>query len=215
MADQAPSVAASPPAPDATAEARQKCLALSAAARERALKEDFKGATALYRQAYETFPSADVLFMLAASEQKAGFAVDALAHFRAYLSDTDATAERRTLTRTTFIPKAFGETGHIALDTTPLAPVYIDGKLLDAAYWTPRVGPDTRTESQKDEGGDGPNVLMVDVAPGAHEVTAVSKARKMRWHASVTLKAGETAHPSFDVSDFTPASGAAVEPVKR
>jgi tetratricopeptide (TPR) repeat protein len=138
-------------------------------------KGEFEDARKLYEKAFENTPTTLLLFNLGLAELSAGHGheLDALRHFRQYVSASDAEAPKSAVIKSDLLPRAYRATAHIALEQAPAgASVVLDGAATTAVDGT------------------------LDAMPGTHDVVATTAAGK--WNAHVTAAAGERVVAHFE-----------------
>jgi hypothetical protein len=133
------------PAVAAPNEARE----LVARATQAFLHRDYEEARQALQRAYALEPEPATLAKLAMAELQTDHPVDAVQHFREYLTHTDEPAETLAAVRTKYLPRAEAKTARVEVHAPEHADVLIDG--------TPE--------------GRGPMASII-VADGEHEVTA-------------------------------------------
>jgi hypothetical protein len=90
-------------------------------------KNDLESARRSFASAYALVPSVDILWNLAMTERKLGKNVDALHHFRAYVGDATARADRKAIAQAEILPELTDLTAHITVKALEGAVVTIDG----------------------------------------------------------------------------------------
>jgi hypothetical protein len=138
---------------------------------DRFMRRDFEGARAAFLQAYSLDPLPRYLWDLALSEHNLNLPVDALGHFRKYLSLPAVDDEHRRKARRP-MGEAEAKTGHAVLDVPPGAVVTADGREL--TLYADHT---------------------IDFLPGKHTIEARSGTSKAS--AVIEAKAGETVHPDL------------------
>jgi hypothetical protein len=93
-------------------------------------KSDFEGARQSFLQAYALDPEPKFLWDLALSETKSGHALDALQHFKKYLSLSAATAADQANAKP-FLVDLEGKTGHLVIDAPKGTRLSLDGSSIE------------------------------------------------------------------------------------
>jgi hypothetical protein len=151
----------------------------------RVKSHDFEAARVSFAQAYAVLHRPQILWNLALAEEKTGYVVDALQHFRAVADDASAGPDRANAQR--HVDSLMGLTGHIEVKAPPGAQVTIDGSTVFTA----------------------PLASAIDVVPGRHVVDAdVSVGPRSR---PVEVAEGQVAHLDF-LPPEAPASPAPLAP---
>jgi hypothetical protein len=144
---------------------------------ERVKSGDFEAARLSFAQAYAVLRRPSILWNLALAEEKTGFVVDALSHFKQVARDSEATASDREVAQR-HATALMARTGHIAVEAAAGATLSVDGKPTDAVA---------------------PLAEPLDVAPGHHVIEArLGPASKTL---EVDAAAGQEAHVNFVVAD--------------
>ena len=122
-----------------------------------------------FSQAWMLLKSPAILFNLARSEQLSGHLVEALEHFRLFVSlgaDSKVTEQQREHAKE-FVTELTGKVGQVEIDAAPNSQIAIDGKSVE---WTPQAEP-------------------IAVMPGSHEVTATLEGKTTRVTVDATAGA--------------------------
>jgi hypothetical protein len=142
---------------------------------------DFERARLLFLQSLALVPRGSVFRNLGLAEMELGRPVDALRHLRAALDLPDLDAKRRSLTEND-IREAYGETGHIFVETEDGATLKVDGEAVE---------------------GKAPFKDPVDVMPGRHMLDASFAAKSA--HMSVDAQAGHLVRAKLSLEAPAPA----------
>lgn len=172
-------------AQDAATKARAAELNREAA--EHARRGEWDVSSALLAQAYRLTRDASLLVNLAATELKAGKAVDALHHLQAYLADPAADPKVKNAVTTQLLPRAMAATGHLTIHFPAGGRLTVDGEAVEV--------------------DKGAAVAPVDVMPGDHTIEVSASGSTFRE--AVAAKAGA----SMEVQAIpTAAPAAAIAP---
>jgi tetratricopeptide (TPR) repeat protein len=90
-------------------------------------QEDYEGARAAFARAYELEPKAGTLFNLALSELSSNHPVEAVTHFREYLTHAAEPAAKLESARTKWLPRAEARTARLDVFAPAAAEVSVDG----------------------------------------------------------------------------------------
>ena len=157
--------------------------------------EDYEGARGAFARAYDLEPRPATLFNLALSELNAGHPVEAIAHWREYVTHTDEPAAKLASVRTKWLPRAEARTARLDVFAPAGAQVLVDGVPQEPA--TPAA--------------DAPNPpwASIAVAVGEHDVSARQGAVSETQH--VTARSGELVELHFQRVPDAPAPAPAFE----
>lgn len=90
--------------------------------------QEYEGARVAFVRAFELSPRTALLFNLALAEAQCGHSVDAVKHFRRYLSAADAALDKVEAIRTKWLPRAEASSGLVRVDAGAGATIVVDGE---------------------------------------------------------------------------------------
>jgi hypothetical protein len=140
-------------------------------------KHDYEAARAAFAASLELAPRTDTVLNVALAELYGGHALDALNHFRRFVSAPDAGSDRVAEVRSTLIPRAESQIGRIEIDAPPGATILVDGAAAGAS----------------------PLAKPVEVMPGDHVVAAVVNGKRSP-NVALQAVAGEMVHARIEGS---------------
>ena len=137
--------------------------------------EDYEGARGAFARAYELEPRPATLFNLALSELNAGHPVEAVAHWREYVTHPGEPPAKLASVRTKWLPRAEAQTARLDVFAPAGAQVFVDGVAQEPATPAP--------------GAPNPSRTSIAIAVGEHEVSARQGTVSETQH--VTARGGE------------------------
>ena len=157
--------------------------------------EDYEGARGAFARAYDLEPRPATLFNLALSELNAGHPVEAIAHWREYITHTDEPPAKLASVRTKWLPRAEARTARLDVFAPAGAQVLVDGVAQEP-------GP---------PGPDAPNPprTSIAIAVGEHDVSARQGTVLETQH--ITARNGELVELHFQRMPDAPVPAPAIE----
>ena len=163
------------------------------------LHQDYEGARGAFARAYALEPRPATLFNLALSELNAGHPVEAVAHFRDYVTHTDEPPAKLESVRTKWLPRAEARTARLDVFAPAGAQLFVDGVAQEPATPAPNAPNPPRTS--------------IAIAVGDHDVSARQGTASETQH--VTARSGEPVELHFQRVPDAPAPAPAIERATR